>query len=300
MLTEKIVKRAIGNLSRKIHLKVYGDQKMLEFVKRLSEIIPVDYEFETEFEKEMNLPAIELKGYNLFFHAIPQYSELESFLLAIKMALEFDKKLEEKRAKVITFVSPICPNCKFLLDSMNRIALKLGLEHHVVDVTIFPETAEKAGVQGVPTVFVDKMVFRGALNERGLERLIKLGLEGDYYEYMVHKLERGEIDDLKILVDKTETIVELIAHENFFVRLGAMALIENLQKNGKKISRKAKEKIIRLLEHEDRRIKEDAIMMLGIVGEKEDLNLLENYLMDVNLSESAKEAIEMIREKYGY
>jgi thiol-disulfide isomerase/thioredoxin len=298
MLTEKLVKRVVGELPKKVPIKVYHDHKMLDFIKNLSQMIPMDYEFESENEKELNLPAIEIKGANLFFHTVPRHSDLESFLLALKMSSELEGNLKKSEVKILTFISPLCPNCKQTVDSLNRIAIKHGFEHHILDVTLFPEIAEMKGVYGVPTIIVNKIIIRSALGERYLEKLILSSLKGNYYDYVVHKLERGEIDDLKIL-EETEIFAELIAHENFFIRLGAMALIESILKNGGKISKKAKEKIIDMLNHNDGRIREDAIMMLGLIGDKEDISLIERFLGDSNLSEPAKEAIEMIRDRYG-
>uniref|UniRef100_A0A7J2TIF4 Thioredoxin-like fold domain-containing protein n=1 Tax=Archaeoglobus fulgidus TaxID=2234 RepID=A0A7J2TIF4_ARCFL len=297
MLTEKLVRRIIGDLQKSVQIKVYRDQKMLEFVKELSKIIPLEYEFEDEVERELKLPAIEIKGSNLFFHTIPKHSELETFLFALKIVSELEGEIKRSEVKILTFVSPFCPNCRYALDSINKIALKYGFEHHIIDVTLFPEIAQEKGVYGVPTTFVDKIVLRGALGERYLERLLVSSLRGEYYDYVVHKLERGEIEDLKSL-EKPEIFAELMAHENFFVRLGAMALIENILKNGKKIGREAKDRIVKLLEHRDKRIREDAMMMLGMVGSKEDISLIERFLGDANLSESAREAIEMIRDRY--
>lgn len=296
------VSRILRDLSKKVRIRVYSDIGMLEFVKKLAGMSGlIEYEFVEERENTMNLPGIEIVGTEIFFHMIPQHSELESFLLAIKLASDARGSVDVmKPLKAITFVSSFCPNCRSAVDVVNRVAIKFGLTHHVIGVSHFPELAEKSGVYGVPTVvFVGKIVVRGAFTEHEFEKWIMGEIEGDYYEFIAYKLERGEIEDLKDLVDKTETLAELMAHENFFVRLGAMAMLEKLAKGGTKISREAKEEIKRLLKHEDSRIREDAIMMLGILGDKEDLRILESLAGDESLGDSAREAIEMIRERYG-
>ncbi|MEM0202769.1 MAG: thioredoxin family protein [Archaeoglobaceae archaeon] len=299
MLPEKTVAKVVGRLPRKILLKVYSDKKMLEFVKELATLSDsIEYEFLSEKERTTNLPGIEIANAGIFFHMIPQHSELESFLLAIKLASEAESRAKGS-LEIITFVSSFCQNCRIAVDAVNKVAIKLGLTHHIIDISQFPEIAEKYGVYGVPTVFAGRIVLRRAFTDRDFEKWVTGAMEGDYYEFIAYKLEVGEIEDLGDLIDKTETLAELMAHENFFVRLGAMALLERLAKNGAKISREAREEIKRLLKHEDSRIREDAVMMLGIVGDKEDLCILESLTSDESVGESAREAIQMIRERYG-
>lgn len=297
MLPEKTVAKVIGKLPRRVLLRVYSDRKMLEFVKKLANLSDsIEYEFLEKEEPTMNLPGIEIANAGIFFHMTPQHSELESFLLAIKLASTAE--VRNGSARVLTFVSSFCQNCRAAVDAVNKVAIKLGLTHHVIDVSQFPEKAEKFGVSSVPTVFADKIVLRRAFTEKEFEEWIRDAMKGDYYDYIAYKLELGEIEDLKELVDKAETLAELMAHRSFMVRLGAMALLERLSKNSK-ISRGAIEEIKRLLKHEDPRIREDAAMMLGILGDREDIQALESLVGDDRVGESAREAIQMIREKYG-
>ncbi|MEM0022187.1 MAG: thioredoxin family protein [Archaeoglobaceae archaeon] len=299
MLQEKTVAKVVGHLPKKVLLKVYSDKGMLEFVKKLATLSDsIEYEFLSEKESTTNLPGIEIANVGIFFHLIPQHSELESFLLAIKLASEAESTTRGSM-EIVTFVSSFCQNCRIAVDAVNKVAIKLGLKHHIIDVSQFPDIAEKYGIYGVPTVFAGKIVLRRVFTDQDFETWIRGAMEGDYYEFIAYKLEIGEIEDLGELIDKTETLAELMAHENFFVRLGAMALLERLAKNGAKISREAREEIKRLLKHEDSRIREDAVMMLGIVGDKEDLCVLESLTSDESVGESAKEAIQMIRERYG-
>lgn len=299
MLLGKNMARIIGDLPKKVRLRVYSDEKMLEFVKSLANFSDsIDYEFVREKEKSKNLPGIEIIDAKIFFHMVPQHSELESFLLAIKLASE-TVAFREESLQVTTFVSRFCQNCRAVVDAVNKVAIKLGLEHHVIDVSQFPDLAEKNNVYGVPTVFVGEIILRGTFTDREFEKWVEGAIEEDYYDFIAYKLERGEIEDLTKLIDKTKTFAELIAHDNFFVRLGAMAMLEKLAKSGLKVSRETKEEIRKLLNHEDSRIREDAIMMLGILGEEEDIQVLQSFVGDENIGESAREAIQMIRDKYG-
>lgn len=293
------MKRFIGNLPKKVTIVVYSSSAMLEFVKKIAMLSnSIEYEFVSDVEKTTSLPAITFKNTRIFFHTIPKHLELEAFLNTIKMVSEIDEP-KSLDVEVITFISNFCPNCRTAVEAVNRVALKMGVKHHIIDASLYSEVAKKANVESVPTIFIGKMVFRCAMDEMEVERWIRIEIEKDYYEYIVYKLEKGEIDDLKSITSEVETIAELIAHRSFLVRLGAMALLEKIHKKEGKINRRAKEEIIRLLGHEDERIREDAAMMLGIVGEKEDISILESMLSDAKIAESVREAIENIRMRYG-
>ncbi|MEM1578187.1 MAG: thioredoxin family protein [Archaeoglobaceae archaeon] len=299
MLPERIVKRIIGNLPKKVTIVVYSSNAMLEFIKKIATLSnSIEYEFVSDVEKTTSLPAIGFKNTQIFFHTIPKHLELEAFLNTIRMISEIERP-KSLDVEVITFVSNFCPNCRSVVEALNRVALKMGAKHHIIDISLYPEVAKKASVESVPTIFIGKMIFRGPIDELDAERWIRAEVEKDYYEYIVYKLEKGEIDDLKSITSEVETIAELIAHRSFLVRLGAMALLEEIHKKEGKINKRAKEEIIRLLEHEDERIREDAAMMLGIVGEKEDISILESMLKDAKIAESAREAIENIKMRYG-
>ncbi len=208
---------------------------------------------------------------------------------------------EGSEIRIITFVAPICPNCKATVDSINTLARKYAIEHHVVDATMFHDFAEKHGVMSVPTAFIGKMRFVGALTLSKAEKLIRDAINGDYRDYLVEKLMKGEIEDVKAIVVEEklgELLGELMGHEEFMVRLGAMATAEALE-GEEEVVEGVKKAVRKLLTHEDARIREDAAMMLGMLGSEEDVRELENLISEGGrVADSAREAVEEIRRRH--
>lgn len=301
MLPVNLVKNSLKDLERSVLLTVFGDDEMhemYEFVKKLKDLSnKIECEYVNVPERRLNLPAIKI--HEIYFHAVPKYSELESFLFALKLVSKYDLKRDVKIV-VTTFVSQLCPNCKATVDAINKLTTKYGIEHHIVDIGMFPEFVEKYNISSVPTTIIGDMVFVGSMNVSEAEKWIKLAINQDYYEYIVEKLMRGEMDDVKRLAEARDigrVLGKLVGHREFMVRLGAMATIEALYEEKPEVGRKAKEEIIELLNHDDDRIREDAAMMLGMVGGKEDIeNLKKLMAIGGRIGESAKEAIENIKK----
>ncbi len=299
MLPQTLIKKVLDEVKGKVDLVVYGDKEMLEFVKDLSKLSEkIEYEYVNEPEKSLKIPAIGFKGYRIYFHGIPKHTELESFLATIKAVAELEKE-KDLDCFVLTFVSQFCPNCRASVENLNRLAVKLGFEHHIVDVTAFPDLAKKYGIEGVPTTYICDMVFVGALSEKDARKWVESGSKGDYYDYLAEKLRNGEIEVVKELAIKRKlgsTLARLMAHREFMVRLGAMAVLEEICEENEELAKQAREVIVTLLEHPDERIREDAAMMLGMIGKSEDIEHLKKLLNEGGgIKDSAEEAIESIR-----
>ncbi len=289
----------LDELKRSIKLKVFASEEIYDYLKNLfNDEERITLEFNPTPEPNLSLPGVKIDNSEIYFHAVPKQNELQSFIHAIKIVAEGVKEGSEIR--IITFVTPICPNCRATVDSINTLAQKFAIEHHIVDATLFPDFAEKYGVMSTPTTFIGKMKFVGAISLGKAERYIRDAINGDYRDYLAEKLMSGEMEDVKTLVVEEglgELLGELMGHEEFMVRLGAMATAEAL-KGERKVVEGVKKAVRKLLKHEDVRIREDAAMMLGMLGNEEDLEELENLISEGGrVADSAREAVEEIRGK---
>ncbi len=303
MLPVGLVKKFLEDLEKDVTLTVYESREMLDFASRVSEISEhVHAEFVDEPEPYLKLPAIRVGESKIFFHAVPQHSELESFLHAVKLAAEGCCGEGDRATQVVTLVSKICPNCRKTVDSINKLAVKDGLEHHVVDVSAFPEFVERYNVCSVPTAIIGEFRLTGAMDEEEARKWIDAAIRGDSYEYLLEKLMNGEIEEVirfGMVKSVGKELAMLMAHPEFMVRLGAMAAIESLNERKPESLLGAKDVIRDLLMHEDERIREDAAMMLGMIGGEEDAEYLETLRMDGRVGDSIREAIEAIRDRHG-
>ncbi|AAB90716.1 thioredoxin family protein [Archaeoglobus fulgidus] len=289
----------LDELKRSIRLRVFNSREIYDYLKKLFEDEEkITLEFNPNPEPRLSLPGVKIDNSEIYFHAIPKQNELESFIKAIKIVAEGVKG--GSGIRIITFVAPVCPNCRATVDSINTLARKYAIEHHVVDATMFHDFAERHGVMSVPTTFIGKMRFVGALTPSKAEKWIRDAMNRDYRDYIIEKLASGEIEDVKAIVVEEklgELLGELMGHEEFIVRLGAMATAEALE-GEKEVVEGVKKAVRKLLTHEDARIREDAAMMLGMLGGEEDVKELENLISEGGrVADSAREAVEEIRRR---
>lgn len=289
----------LDELKRSIRLRVFNSREIYDYLKKLFEDEEkITLEFNPNPEPRLSLPGVKIDNSEIYFHAIPKQNELESFIKAIKIVAEGVKG--GSGIRIITFVAPVCPNCRATVDSINTLARKYAIEHHVVDATMFHDFAERHGVMSVPTTFIGRMRFVGALTPSKAEKWIRDAMNRDYRDYIIEKLASGEIEDVKAIVVEEklgELLGELMGHEEFIVRLGAMATAEALE-GEKEVVEGVKKAVRKLLTHEDARIREDAAMMLGMLGGEEDVKELENLISEGGrVADSAREAVEEIRRR---
>ncbi len=289
----------LDELKRSVILRVFGSEEIYDYLEKLfNDEERISLEFNPTPEPSLSLPGVKIDNSEIYFHAVPKQNELQSFIHAIKIVAEGVKEGSEIR--IITFVTPICPNCRATVDSINTLAQKFAIGHHIVDATMFPDFAEKYGVMSAPTTFIGRMKFVGAISLAKAEKYIRDAINGDYRDYLAEKLMGGEMDDVKTLIVEEglgELLGELMGHEEFVVRLGAMATAEAL-KDEKEVVEGVKRTLRKLLKHEDARIREDAAMMLGMLGDEEDVKELENLISEGGrVADSAREAVEEIRRR---
>ncbi|WP_456329152.1 thioredoxin family protein [Archaeoglobus sp.] len=289
----------LDELKRSVILRVFGSEEIYDYLEKLfNDEERISLEFNPTPEPSLSLPGVKIDNSEIYFHAVPKQNELQSFIHAIKIVAEGVKEGSEIR--IITFVTPICPNCRATVDSINTLAQKFAIGHHIVDATMFPDFAEKYGVMSAPTTFIGRMKFVGAISLAKAEKYIRDAINGDYRDYLAEKLMGGEMDDVKTLIVEEglgELLGELMGHEEFVVRLGAMATAEAL-KDEKEVVEGVKRTLRKLLKHEDARIREDAAMMLGMLGDEGDVKELENLISEGGrVADSAREAVEEIRRR---
>jgi HEAT repeat protein len=93
---------------------------------------------------------------------------------------------------------------------------------------------------------------------------------------------------------------KLFKEDDLFLRLGVMYLLEELSEKNRDLEG-LRLKIVSLLQDDDPRVREDAIMALGKIGGENELKILEELLIEESdeIKEAVVEAIEEIRERIG-
>jgi glutaredoxin-like protein len=173
--TEQLLKEVSG-LSDKITLKVKN------FVTDKEETV------DSGIDK---IPATVIRGdkdYGMRFYGIPTGYEFASLLEMILHVSSRESGLDENLKKEVqaidkpvhiqVFVTPTCPYCPKAAITAQQIAMENDLvKADVVEVSEFPQMAQKYGVMGVPKVVINESHgFEGALPESVFMEHIKNAL----------------------------------------------------------------------------------------------------------------------------
>jgi len=145
-----------------------------------------------DLEKELNIdkrPAIVIHGkdkYNIRYFGVPAGYEfgviIEDIVYASKGTPDVPKevlpKLREINEKVHiqVFVTPTCPYCPIAAKAAHMYAIaNTNITSDVVEVSEFPELAEKYGIFAVPKIVInDKVEVEGAIpHEFFIEKILE-------------------------------------------------------------------------------------------------------------------------------
>lgn len=116
-------------------------------------------------------------------------------------------------------------------------------------------------------------------------------------EMLIDFMGRGFLDNIIALFRQDAAmypfIADMLSSENIRVRIGAMALIEELVKEHSEDLRTSIPGLIKLLRHENPTIRGDAASALGIIKDKTAERALQESLSDGNsgVREAAREAL---------
>ncbi len=280
-----------------------------DFARILSEACD-KISYRVEDREGLYKPAMILKKgdrENIIYNAIPLKEELEPFLktlITLSNGVQM-KEVKDLEGEIKVFVMPICPHCAKVVETVNSFAVaNPKIKSNVIDVSRFPDLMQKFGITSAPTTIINgEIKLTGYISKDELLEWLRRA-SGDYKkEYFVTLLNERRLDEIKEIIAKNpediRVLAELLAHEEFLVRFGAMVVIEQIAKENPKVIKIAKDVIRKLLKHEDFRIREDIAMLLGSIGDESDIEFLEELAKDESeeVKDSALEAIEEIRKK---
>jgi len=258
-----------------------------------------DHGFRCELVDGRPLTVIKIDG----IEAIRYLGEvkLDSFLKTVKILREA-KQNGNLSAEIKVFVSPFCPHCAKVIENVNSLAVENpNVKVEIIDVSVYPELAEKYGITSAPTTIInDSVRLIGYVSKEEVVKWIEKA--EDKKEYFVKLIKDGRLDELLDSIrDENDlgVIVDLLAYNDFMVRLGAMVVLEEVFKSNPSIVKAVKDKIRKLLKHDDKRIVQDVAMLLGEIGDEEDIKFLKDLVKaggEVKLS--AEEAMEEIAKRF--
>ena len=173
------------------------------------------------------------------------------------------------------FVTPQCTFCpRAVRDLMSLAAAGRSIRLTVIDAALFPEPAERQGVRAVPTLVLDgQFHWTGAFS---LEEVIALMATRDPASMGPASLEmllaEGAARRLARMMADRNTVfpalLELLCHEKWPVRLGAMVTVEELNAVAPDLGRQALDAVWARFDTLSDPVKGDMLFLCGEVGNR--------------------------------
>jgi hypothetical protein len=298
----------------------HSSDKFLAIAEKLAQMSPgliIDSE-----KTESNLPGFLLKE-NIMYSAFPLAKELEPFLDALEQSngnpsQSSTHRLSQTNRKALeTIEIPVslklyialqCPHCPEVVRTLIPMALNCSnINLHIIDGSLFPETAQKDSVMSAPCLIVDDdFRWTGKVSSDEILNMIKTRDPSQLsVDTLKTVLEQGDAAWItKKMIEKQSifgTFIELILHETWSVRLGAMVIVEELAESDPKLASKLCPILIDRFDENDITIKGDILYALGESGTKKTSEWIKQQLPQLDhqdLIDTAKEAVEIIESKY--
>ena len=282
------------------------------FCEDLSRLAP-GVRIEKEQKDGGHAPEINI-GQNISYQAVPFGKELDPFLgalggrdtLAGDLPSSVRDTLSQIRVPAIlkVYIAPQCPFCPQVVARLLTLVASEGLLHvTVIDGILFPEKAENDHIRSVPTVILDDQFrWTGMIQ---LEELVHMMLSRDPSKLGADSLrkilEEGNASGLaQMMIESGEiypAFLDLLTHEKWPVRLGAMVTLEFLAEGRKEMASQVIAPLWDRFSQVDDRVKGD---ILYVFGESNDpsvipkINTVLSGPYSGEVQEAAAEALEKL------
>ena len=260
------------------------------------------------------LPGLHITS-SIVYHAVPHGTELLPFL---DMLADISEQSEENPqtgpdqklqipARLKLYVSSMCTFCPGVVRKLLPLALQnTSIRLTVIDGVLFPELADTDHIRSVPTLILDDQ-FRWTgtvdLNELlntiqhrdpaqlSAGTLASMISDGNAYQLAEMMLKEGCI---------FPAFIDLLAHEAFSTRLGAMAAAEEIAERRMSLAVHMAAPLAERFEQQSDAVKGDILYIIGASGDYRSIDFLGKistgrYPEDVK--EAAADALEEIRSR---
>ncbi len=264
-------------------------------------------------DKKSGLPALCIAD-NILFSTLPLEKELAPFLETLacvsgplpSLADDIDTMLDRLAhpCRLTLFIALQCPHCPGMVRTLVPLAVhsqKIFL--HVIDGSLFPETARKYKVLSAPCLILDQdyrwtgqtsqreildMMVRPDPSQLGAETLKNILEQGDARWICQQMIQAGQISD---------GFAALLLHSTWSVRLGAMVVVETLAEEAPDLAAQLCPILIQAFADQEVSVQGDILYVLGEVGTRETKAWIQKMLPGLahpDLSDAARDALAAI------
>ena len=255
-------------------------------------------------------------GHGLKYQALPDGLEMPPFIEAlealgsepIQISESIKSRLKENTlpATLTVFMASQCTYCPQVISQLIPLSMiEAGVQLIVIDGTLFPEAAQIHQIQSVPTILLDKQ-FRwtglvpldeiiDAICTRNPVLLGTTSLESILNDGQASHLAAIMLDAQEIF----PSIYELLIHDKWSVRLGAMVVMEEIAEKNPRMASEAIDPLWAHFEGVADQVKGDILYLFGEIADPRVIPWLDEVTageFDAEVKEAAKEALEKISD----
>ena len=281
-------------------------QQLAEFCNRFSQLVS-GLKIQQATDDPFRAPAIIIgRHQNIAYQAVPAGKELEPFLeaLAISTAAQpqLSQELDEKRANIqlplslSLYVATQCPHCPQAVRQLLPLAAANALVRLcIIDAALFGEEAGQHQIRSVPTLVLDEQFrWTGTID---VAEVLKLGIQRDPAQISAASLrqllEAGEAPRAAHLMLESNRIfpalIDLLTHDRWSVRLGAMVAVEYLVDQAPNLSGQLIDPLCRRFSQLPENVQGDVVHVLGQIPDSKSRDFLAG-IVSGDYSAAVKEA----------
>jgi hypothetical protein len=194
-----------------------------------------------------------------------------------------------------------CPNAVRQLAALTAAAPLIRL--NVIDVALFPELSDRDRIQAVPTAVLDgRFRWSGAINLHEVATMLTTRDPADLgpvsLEMMLKEGDARRVAEMMLARNAVfPALMELVCHDQWSVRLGAMVAIEELAAISPALGREAVERLWARFDSEPDPVRGDILFLSGEVGGwdlQPQIRRVMQRTAAAEIREAAAEALEKI------
>ncbi len=269
----------------------------------------------TNSSQPADLPGFFLKN-NILYSALPLERELSPFLKGLDCLDKPDPDAGiqntlnniEAPCRLTLYIALQCPHCPGMVERLIPLAAACEKIHlHIIDGSLFPETAQQDKVMSAPCLILDNDTrWTGAVAEEEIVDMI-INKKSMDLDTMALKtiLEDGRAEWITERMLASNRLFKgfpgLLLHETWSVRLGAMVAVEALAEKAPSLCADLEKILIDAFSTKDVPVQGDILYALGEIGTSDTRDWIaaqQETLSHEDLKDAANDAIESIEERF--
>ncbi len=307
--------------TRNIHTRIQvittthaEDHQFLSISHRLSALMP---DLTVEIKKnEAGLPGLRLK-HNITYSAFPLEKELEPFLEALSILSGHEDGLSDTIQKTLAdidipvrltlYIALQCPFCPTVVKTVFPLAIYCPhISLHIIDGSLFSETALKDGVMSAPYLILDDG-FRWT-GQVSTDEILSMILHRDPSQLSAGTLqtilEQGDAAWITRQMKEKNQIFDgfltLLLHHTWSVRLGAMVIVEELCDTDPGLAARLCPALMERFDEKEIPVKGDIFYVLGLAGDETTKKWIKAKIAELDhkdLMDAAEDAMDTLESK---